>query len=523
MNEILEQPNVFSVRDYGAVGDGVTMDTAAIQAAIDACHAASGGTVYFPAGTYHTGTLVLKDNVTLYFAPAAILLGSEDIAEYTVTLEKASSVQVHTLLFAQHAKDIGLAGLGAVDGQGKAFPCGTEGFNAEDEGKAPRGKAYPRPRLLDFHNCQGITIRDLTLKNAASWLARIEDSQDIHIEGVKVDNRQNQNTDGFHLVACENVFIANCDMNCGDDAFPLSKSAKNVVITNCIITSRWAAFRMGPSSTGVFKDIAISNCVIHDTYGCGIKLQMVEGGVMEDIVFDNLVMTNTTGPISIRLAGYLGWKLQRKESLPTGKFRNVLFSNIRATVPENSCPLEHEVVRMPGELRSCINITGLPGHPVEGVTFSNVHITFYGGGTAEEAARRDVPEMKDHYPEYHMFGTLPAYGLYVRHAAGLTLHNVRFELANPDLRPALVCEDVCDLELDAFRAMGNPEGEMLRLSNVREVFIHGSRTLNPVGAFLRVEGAESRAIMLHGNDLRRAKNTAVFGDGLAEGIVEEKS
>ncbi|HUV89437.1 MAG TPA: glycosyl hydrolase family 28 protein [Anaerolineae bacterium] len=511
----------YSVRDYGAKGDGATMDTQAIQAAIDTCTSHAGGTVFFPAGTYLTGTIVFKDNVTLYFAPEATLLGSKSIEDYAIGNRLASSVQEQTLIFARHARNIGLAGQGMVDGQGWAFPCGTEGFNVEDEEKAPRGKAYPRPRLLDFLDCQGITIRDLTLKNAASWCTRIEDGKDIRIDGVKVDSRQNQNTDGFHLVGCENVFISNCDMNCGDDAFPLSRSARNIVITNCVITSRWAAFRMGPYSTGVFKDIAVSNCIIRDTYGCGIKLQMVEGGAMEDIVFDNLVMEHTTGPISIRLAGYLGWKRERKESYPTGKFRNVLFSNIRASVPENSCPLEHEVVRMPGELRSCMNITGLPGHPVEGVTFSNVHITYAGGGTAEEAARRDVPEMKDHYPEYHMFGTLPAYGLYVRHAKGLTLHNVRFDLENPDLRPAVVCDDVEDLELAGLRAEGHPQAEaLIRLQQTRGAFIHGCRPLNEVGTFLRVEGEESGEILLTANDLAHAASTCDVADGAREDAVK---
>ena len=175
---------------------------------------------------------------------------------------------------------------------------------------------------------------------------------------------------------------------------------------------------------------------------------------------------------------------------------------------------------MPGELRSCMNITGLPGHPVEGVTFSNVHVTYAGGGTAEEAARRDVPEMKDHYPEYHMFGTLPAYGLYVRHAQGLTLDNVTFDLDQPDLRPALVCDDVADLELSNVRAQGNSEAEaLIRLQQVRGAFVHGCRPLNEVTAFLRVEGEASGDILLAANDLRRAKSVAHTADGAREDAV----
>jgi hypothetical protein len=511
---------IYSVRDFDAQGDGAALDTAAIQAAIDACTAQSGGVVLFPAGTYLTGTIQLKENVTLHFEPEAVLLGSTRLEDYVLAGQSPGSNPVLGLIVASDCRNIGLSGRGAVDGQGRAFPCGTEGFNAEDEDKAPAAEAKPRPFMLVFRNCQGVLLRDVTLKNAACYCGLLEDCRELRIDGVMVDNRQNQNTDGFHLVACENVFISNCHMDCGDDAFPLSKSAQNVVITNCVITSRWAAFRMGPYSTGVFKNITVSNCVIHNTYGCAVKLQMVEGGVLEDLLFDNLAIEHTTGPVSIRLGGYLGWKMERKESLPIGRFRNVRFSNIRATVADNSYPLPHEVVRMPGEVRSCINICGVPGHPVEGIAFSNVHITFPGGGTAEEAARRDVPELRDHYPEYHMYGTLPAYGLYARHASGLLLENITFDLASADLRPALVCDDVQDLELAGFRAQGSPGAESLvRLRDTRGAFIHGSRPLNEVETFLRVECPTSGEILLSGNDLRKAQKTVKVANGAGEGTV----
>ena len=513
---------VFSVKEFGAKGDGETQDRAAIQSAIDNCSKASGGTVFFPSGIYLTGTIQLKNNVTLYFAPEAKLLGSTGLADYLHEGEEKPD-ESPCLIYAKKAQNIGLTGKGIIDGQGGAFPCGTEGFNAEDEDMAPKEEAKIRPMLMILKDCQGISITDLTLQNAACFCILFNSCRDIKIHAVKVDNRANQNTDGFHLLGCENVFISDCDMNCGDDAFPLSQSAKNFVITNCVISSRWAAFRMGPDSTGVFKDIAVSNCVIHDTFGAGIKLQMVEGGVMENITFDNLVMDNVTGPISIRLAGYLGWKLEREKSLPTGKFRNVTFNNIRGSVPDNSYPLPHEVVRMPGEVRSCINITGLSGHLVEGITLSNIHLTFSGGGTQEEAGRRDVPEMEDHYPEYHMFGTLPAYGMYARHVKGLTLHNVTFDLAAPDLRPAVVCDDVADLELSSFRAQGDKEAEaLIRLQDICGAFIHGCRPLNKVKTFVQVEGKNSRKIFLTANDLHKAKSTfKIAGDAKHDSILLE--
>jgi hypothetical protein len=226
----------------------------------------------------------------------------------------------------------------------------------------------------------------------------------------------------------------------------------------------------------------------------------VEGGVMENILFDNLVMNNVTGPISLRLGGYLGWKKDRKESFPIGVLRNIRFSNIRATVADNAHPLPHEVPAFPGEKKSCINISGVEGFFVENITFSGIHITYPGGGTREDAGR-DVPELRDHYPEYHMFGTLPAYGMYVRHAKGITLQDVRFDLQEPDLRPALFCDDVEDLELDRFRAAGSLESrELIRFKDVSRVFIHASRPLNKIRHFIKMD--DSHDVLLEGNDLR---------------------
>ena len=213
-------------------------------------------------------------------------------------------------------------------------------------------------------------------------------------------------------------------------------------------------------------------------------------GSFEDIRFNNLVMDNVTGPISLRLALWRGWGVLRETLPPYGTFRNVSFSNIRARVPENSQPRDYEVPSTPGELRQCLNITGLPGHPIEGITFENVHITYYGGGTAEEAARTDIPEMADYYPEYHMFGTLPAYGFYIRHARDIVLRNVTLDFENTDLRPAIVCDDVIDLELDSVRAQGHSDADaLIRLQNTRGAFIHGCRPTSDVNTFVKVVGS----------------------------------
>jgi hypothetical protein len=178
------------------------------------------------------------------------------------------------------------------------------------------------------------------------------------------------------------------------------------------------------------------------------------------------------------------------------------------------------VPAFPGEKKSCLYVTGVPGYFVENVSFRGVHITFPGGGTREDA-QRDVPELRDRYPEYHMFGTLPAYGIYLRHVKGLIFEDVTIDTAAPDLRPALVAEDVEDLELSNFRAAGSGPEALLRLRDARQVYLHGCRPLNEVELFLSVEGAESKGILLQANDLRRAGQVCTLAGGAPVGAIIE--
>jgi hypothetical protein len=506
-----------SIRDFGAKGDGVTLDTAAIQAAIDACFSMGGGVIFLAPGDYLTGTITLRDNVTLHVGPSARLLGSTDLADYpdlgrVDTIPEYPEHLNYCLIDAYGARNITLTGEGCVDGQGAAFAAGTEGFNVEAESAAPSAQPHIRPTLLHFTDCRDVTITNLTLMNAPAWCCQLEKCREMRIRGVRLLNRANQNNDGFDLTDCEDVTISDCHIDSGDDAIALKSAGQRIVVTNCVISSRWAAFRFGPESLGVFRDIAVSNCVIHDTYGSAIKLQQVEGGVMENVSFDNLVMNHVTGPISLRLGGYLGWREARKESLPIGVLRNIRFSNIVATVADNAYPLSHEVPAFPGERNSCVNITGVPGHFVENVSFSGVRILFPGGGSQEDALRV-VPEMRDHYPEYHMFGTLPAYAVYLRHAKGVTFEDVTVESSALDMRPAFVGDDVQDLELSNVRAGGASQLALIRLRDARQVYVHGCRALDDVPVFVRVEGARSRDILLQANDLRRAAADSAVAEG----------
>lgn len=514
--------DAISVRDFGATGDGITLDTRAIQSAIDTCTNMGGGTVYLPPGNYLTGTITLKDNVTLHVGPNARLLGSTTLTDYP-ELERPDGTAdyleylSYCLINAYKANHIALTGEGIIDGQGAAFPFGVENYNFEDQALASNQQSYNRPTLLRFTDCRDVTISNLTLQHAASWCCNLENCREMRIHGVHLFNRANQNNDGFDLTRCEDVMISDCHIDSGDDAIALKEGGLRIVITNCIISTRWAAIRIGPESLGVFRDIAVSNCVISDTYGCAVKIQEVEGGIMENISFDNLVMNHVTGPISLRLGGYLGWRNERKESLPIGVMRNIRFSNIHATVADNAYPLPHEVPAFPGEKKSCINITGVPGYFIENVAFSGLHLTFPGGGTLDEA-QRIVPELRDRYPEYHMYGILPAYGVYLRHVKAITFEDVTFNTAAPDLRPALVGEDIEGLELSNFRAVGSAQG-LLRLCDARDVYLHGCRPLNDIALFMRVEGAGSRDILMQANDLHRAGQDFSLAEGASMNAI----
>lgn len=516
--------NVVSVRDFTAKGDGVTLDTRAIQRTIDACTDMGGGTVYFPPGNYLTGTITLKDNVTFHLGPGARLIGSTSLDDYPYLERPGGSADYleylgYSLINAYGVNHIALTGGGCVDGQGAAFPYGLENYNFEDQQLASNQQSFIRPALLRFTDCHDVTISNLTLQHAASWCCNLEKCTGLKIHGVHLLNRANQNNDGFDLTHCEDVLISDCHINSGDDAIALKESGRRIAITNCIISTRWAAIRIGPESLGEFRDIAVSNCIIHDTYGCGIKIQEVEGGVMENISFDNLVMDHVTGPISLRLGGYLGWRQERKESLPVGVLRNIRFSNIRAIVADNAYPLPHEVPAFPGEMKSCINLCGVPGFFIENISFAGLRLTFPGGGSQEDS-RREVPELRDRYPEYHMFGVLPAYGIYLRHAKGLTFEDITLDTASPDLRPALVGEDVEDLELSTFRAAGSGPEPVIRLQDARQVYLHGCRPSSESTLFLGVAGAGSRDILMQDNDFRRCAQICSLADGAsAEAIT----
>ncbi|NLE37671.1 MAG: glycoside hydrolase family 28 protein [Pirellulaceae bacterium] len=456
---------VYCVAEYGAVADGETLTTAALQKAIDACSAAGGGTVHFPAGKYLTGTIFLRDRVTLHLDAGAVILGSTNLNDYPPQRPAFRSyTDVNyvdkSLIYAERVHDAAITGRGVIDGQG----------NAAVFQRKPYKK---RPYLMRMIECKNLAVRDITLRNSAMWVQHYLGCENLLIDGITVYSLDNKNNDGIDIDSCDRVRIANCDIVAEDDAIVLKSTTprpcRRVTITNCTLSSLCNGLKLGTESVGGFQDIAISNCVVYDTRLSGIALELVDGGKLERVVVSNITMNNARSAIFIRLGNrarpYLATQLRgaggpfdadaTREGTKrpgVGSLRDVIISNVVATgVDKTGCA-----------------IAGLPDHPIENVILQNIRITYAGGG-GPELADRDVPQQEARYPEYTMFGPLPAYGFYCRHVRNIRFDNVVLDYEQAEHRPALVCDDVKGLRLNGFEAKKPLSGDTIRLVNTSDV------------------------------------------------------
>ncbi|MCA9436458.1 MAG: glycoside hydrolase, partial [Candidatus Omnitrophica bacterium] len=453
---------VVEVGDHGAIADGETINTSAIQKAIDACAEAGGGRVHFPAGDYVSGTLFLKDGVYLDLDQGATLLGSTNLEDYPITHCELPSYTdkyvVRALIWGEGLKNVGLVGRGTIDGQGEAFLGNhppeeelakiVEGWDPNRY--TPKSVYINRPYIIRLISCRDILVEGLTLKNSPMWMQQYLNCDFVTLRGLNVYNHCNKNNDMIDIDGCRDVIISDCYGDSDDDALTLKSTVQypteNVTVTNCVLSSHCNALKMGTESSGGFKNIAISNCVIRpsrdekamggrDEGLAGIALEIVDGGVMDGVTISNISIVGETVPIFIRLGNRGRQVTPVSEKPSTGLLRNVILSNIVATQTGNI---------------GC-SITGQPDHPVENVTLSNIRLEF-AGGMDYEKTDREVPELPAQYPESVMFGHLPAYGFYCRHVDGLTFENLQVEYLAPDTRPALVCEDVQNLTVSDLQS-----------------------------------------------------------------------
>jgi hypothetical protein len=506
---------VYDVRAFGAKGDGATLDTAAVQAAIDACHGDRGGVVLVPAGDFVVGTLELKSNVTLHLSAQERLLGSGKPEHYRAGHGVPPGNGNIVLLSAANAENVSIEGRGTIDGNGAAF------FNGRGDNTGPGQNSaegyFQRPHLLVFYRCKNLLVRDVFLTKSAYHCARILQCERVRLEGVRIHNRVNKNNDGFHIQSCRYVHISDCDVTCQDDACALFGSNRFVTVTNCTFSTRWSVFRFGG---GEAENITVSNCVIYETYGCPVKMRCGARSRFENVTFSNLVLKDVTGPISIGLDSVSRRRAGDTAPVVKGVVRNIAFNGIRASVVavgRQHADLPFKSDFRPGETRSCIVLNGAGEEFLEGISFQDVHVTYEGGGTSAEAAR-EVPQMAG---EYFEIGTPPAYGLYARGVRGLTLNNVRFDVMAADQRPAVVFDRVSDASVNGLAADGETRAAaLLRFVDTRDALLTASRVLKPAAVFLRVEGAASEGITVDGGDISKAAAPVAYGSGATAKAVK---
>jgi polygalacturonase len=394
-----------------------------------------------PGGTFLSGTLLLKSNFTLHLAAGAILKAAprrqttrqspprflQDLPDSVGHDAPLRSDQSRlAFLFGEDLENVTIGGRGALHGNGDS----TRFVRANDNTR--------RPVLLYLINCRNVLVQDITTRNSVFWNQYYLHCDGVRLSGLRVDNLANFNNDGIDIES-RNVTIDNCTIDCDDDAICLKSNyywpVENVTITNCNIGTNCNGIKTGTASVGGFKNITISNVVIHQasadhlrfwqssfkgieqprTVLAGIALEIVDGGTMENISISNISMTDVQTPLFIRL-GDRGRKEKATDpDRPPGHLRNVTISNVTASSYSHITS----------------SITGVPGRTIENVHLSNIIFNCLGKGTAEEAAAA-VPEREKDYPENRMYGwSLPAWGLYIRHAEGISLQNVRFTLRNP--------------------------------------------------------------------------------------------
>jgi len=498
----------FEVTAFGAKGDGKSLDTPAINKAIDAAAAAGGGTVYLSAGTYRCFSIRLKSNVALYLDQGATILAadpSEKDGQYDAPepnqwdqyQDFGHSHWHNSLIWGENLENISILGPGRIWGKGLVRSGAQSrtkqqnealGNAASDPGAGPFG--YPNPRdavesgwgnkSISLKLCHNVIIRDISILHGGHFAILATGVDNLTIDNLKIDT----NRDGIDVDACKNVRISNCSVNspfddgiCPKSSFALgyARSTEHVTITNCQVSgydegtllngtykrdfrnqngsfSPTGRIKFGTESNGGFKNITVSNCVFD--YCRGLALEAVDGALLEDVTISNITMRDiSTSPLFLRL-GFRG--RGPKETTTVGALRRIILSNI---VVYNADPKYASI------------ISGIPGHSIEDVRLSNVRIYYRGGGTKEQAAL-DPPEKEDTYPEPTMFGELPAYGFFIRHVKGLEMRDVEVSYLREDARPPFWLNDVIGVDFQHVKTQRSEGMPTFVLKNVADFNTH---------------------------------------------------
>ena len=468
-------PMLFDVRTYGATGDGKTVDSPAINKAIEAAAAAGGGTVFFAAGNYVSFSIRLKSHVDLYLSQGCTIVAAEsplpgqttgymggtyDAAEPNSAWEAyqdwGHNHWRNSLLWGDGISDFSITGPGLLWGKGLSF-----GADRPARGGYPRyvaEQAGVGNKAIGLRNCHNVILRDFSILKGGHFGILFTGVDNLTVDNLKIDTDR----DGMDIDCCKNVRVTNCYINapwddgiCPKSSFALghAKPTQNVNIANCYVSGCWelgslldstykrqntggGRIKCGTESNGGFINIAISNCVLVGTEG--IALETVDGALLEDIAISNITMRDITScPIFLRLGARLRGPA---DSTKVGTLRRVLISNLNCN---NS-----------GARFGSI-LSGIPGYFIEDVKLDNIYVQSAGGGAANLV---DIhpPEDENKYPEPGMFGATPSYGFYLRHINRIEMSHVEVHPAAPDPRPSFYLEDVHRADFVAITAPSTP-------------------------------------------------------------------
>lgn len=457
----------YNILEFGAVGDGIIMNTTAIQSAIDKCSENGGGKVIIPKGDFLSGTLYMKDNVNLHLEDGALLKGSSSFDDYPDNRVKYNNSFTgrdifgsKALIFGEGLNNVSITGNGTIDGSGdsSSFQLGND---ESDESRR-------RPCMLLFLDSKNIKVHDLNLRNSAYWLQNYLGCDSLHLKGLKIFNHTNFNQDATDIDA-SNVLIEDCIIDADDDGICLkshdpNRIVENITVRNCTISTNCNAIKFGTKSDGGFRNINISNCYIKKaskdhirkwqenlefielptTILAGIALESVDGGIIENVNISDIQMEDVQTPIFVimgrRNVGQAGNKdfyeseKPVDQALNVGKVSNLSFKNITAK----------------SHSKMTSSISAVPGCYVENVTIENIKISTMGDGTKEDA-ESSLPEYKGWYPENRMYGFVyPSSGLFLRHVKNVTIKNIDLTVRKTDFRPSIILDDVHNISIESL-------------------------------------------------------------------------
>ncbi len=450
---------IYDVTDFGAKGDGVTLDSPAINAAIMKAAADGGGQVYLPAGTYLSGSIRLKSNIDLHLSAGCTILAappemnaydeSESFGGFPEYQDGGHTYFHNSLIWAEGETNVSITGHGMIDGKGLTKK------DTERAGNVQGGSIGTGDKAIALKLCRRVTLRDFTVYRGGHFAVIMTGCDLSTIDNLTIDT----NRDGIDIDCCKYMTVTNCRVNTpSDDAIVLKSSyalkrpvlCEHIAVTNCNVTGflcgslldgtyipakvGWVCgrFKLGTESNGGYRNISLSNSTF--MYSSGLAFEEVDQGVMENIVVSNITMSHVHHyPIYITT----GCRNRGPKEVTTpSRARDIQISNVVADDCDSLCS---------------IIVTGMPGEPVRNVWLSNIRLQFRGGGT-KDLVNKDYREQSTHYPEPKFAGWTPAYGLYARHVDGLHVDNVTFSYTRPEYRPAVVLDDVANATLRNIEA-----------------------------------------------------------------------